>query len=84
MRFSLVLGAAVAAGIALQASGVKAAQADCDAKFEEYLDRLSAEIMPPYQKSEYMGFILGGYQRCIANQPDPWDQASAYFEKKPG
>ena len=85
MRFALLLGVALATSVALPATTVRAADmAACDQKFEEFLDRLAQEIMPPYQKSEYMGFILGGYQRCIHDQPDAWGQATAYFDKKAG
>lgn len=85
MRWMLLTGIALAAGLAAPfASAQNVDMAACETKFEELLDRLAAEIMPPYQKSEYMGFILGGYQRCIANQPDAWGQVNAYFDKKDG
>lgn len=85
MRWMVLTGMAFATCLTAQvASAQNADMQACEAKFEELLDRLAAEIMPPYQKSEYMGFILGGYQRCIANQADAWGQANAYFDKKAG
>jgi hypothetical protein len=49
-------------------------RAACAEKEQAYLARLDGQPMPSDQKNEYLGAITGGFQRCMAEQANAWQQ----------
>ncbi len=52
-------------------------RAACADRQEAYLTRLDGDPMPTDQKNAYLGAITGGFQRCMAEQTNPWRQVEA-------
>jgi hypothetical protein len=49
-------------------------RAACADRQEAYLTRLDGDPMPTDQKNAYLGAITGGFQRCMAQQANAWQQ----------
>jgi len=49
-------------------------RAACAEKEHAYLARLDGDPMPASQKNAYLGAITGGFQRCMAEQANAWQQ----------
>jgi hypothetical protein len=49
-------------------------RAACADRQQAYLARLDVTPMPSEQKNAYLGSITGGFQGCMAQQANPWQQ----------
>jgi hypothetical protein len=52
-------------------------RAACADRQQAYLARLDGMPMPTDQKNAHLGTITGGFQRCMAEQTNPWRQVEA-------
>jgi hypothetical protein len=52
-------------------------RAACADRQQAYLVRLDGMPMPTDQKNAHLGTITGGFQRCMAEQTNPWRQVEA-------